>query len=331
MTDNISIPHIAIIGAGQLGSRHLQGLTKINRAIKITIVEPNSDARMVAKKRYDKMPVNQLVGSVNYLGTLKDLKQNLDLAIISTNADIRRKVIESLLNNVNVKYLILEKVAFQSIQDFEFVIDLLEKKNVKAWVNCPRRMAPFFRDLQNNLKNQRKLVMHVEGSNWGLASNAIHMLDLMAFFTGRTKFTIVTKELDLKIYESKRAGFIELGGKFKATTQDGDTLILIDNKNGHFPFKICIESASFNIDIFQQSGLAKIVKNGTNKTIEQKPFYLPFQSELTNLQVQQILDLDKSELTPIGESFILHNQMISSFNKHLKLITQKDYSSCPIT
>ena len=84
---------IAIIGAGQLGSRHLQGLTKINQAIDITVIEPNPDALNLAKNRYEEMPVNPLVRSVSYVSSLKSISQDLDLAIIATNANVRRKVI----------------------------------------------------------------------------------------------------------------------------------------------------------------------------------------------------------------------------------------------
>ena len=44
-------PHIAIIGAGQIGSRHLQGLTKIKQSINITVIDPNPAALKMAKKR----------------------------------------------------------------------------------------------------------------------------------------------------------------------------------------------------------------------------------------------------------------------------------------
>ena len=72
--------HIAIVGAGNLGSRHLQGLTKINQAIDITVIEPYPYAMDLAKKRYDEMPVNPLVRSISCVSSLKGISQDLDLA-----------------------------------------------------------------------------------------------------------------------------------------------------------------------------------------------------------------------------------------------------------
>ncbi len=46
---------IALIGAGQLGSRHLQALAKINLEISIEVVEPNTQASEVAKQRFNEI------------------------------------------------------------------------------------------------------------------------------------------------------------------------------------------------------------------------------------------------------------------------------------
>ena len=169
------IPHIAVIGAGKIGSRHLQGLTSIKRQIDLTVVEQDSSAMELAKSRYDEMPVNPLVRSVRYVKSLDENELDIDVCIVATNADVRRDVIEALLNRVEVDYFILEKVVFQSVRDFEFVIRLLERKNTKAWVNCPRRMVPVFRDLREKAisRSHGPIMMRVTGSLWGLASNTI--------------------------------------------------------------------------------------------------------------------------------------------------------------
>ena len=44
---------VAIIGAGQLGSRHLQGLKVAASPLEITVMDSNEDSLKVAKERYD--------------------------------------------------------------------------------------------------------------------------------------------------------------------------------------------------------------------------------------------------------------------------------------
>ena len=91
---------IAIIGAGQLGSRHLQGLTKIKHDIHITVIDPNLPALEIARQRFVEMPENPLIQSVAYLDSFVEFVQPVELAIIATNADVRHKVIEELMSKV---------------------------------------------------------------------------------------------------------------------------------------------------------------------------------------------------------------------------------------
>ena len=323
--------HIAIVGAGQLGSRHLQGLTKINQAIDITVIEPNPYAMDLAKKRYDEMPVNPLVRSISCVSSLKGISQDLDLAIIVTNADVRRKVIENLLGKIQIKYLILEKVVFQSVRDFETVIRILDEKHAKAWVNCPRRIVPFFRNIREEMITADKVQIIVEGSKWGMASNAIHMLDLFAFLTGQTEICIDGTGLDHKIYESKRSEFLELGGVLEAENSRGDKLTLIDEKNSAGQNVLSMSSRNHRYIINNSNGRVFSAHKEDGWEEKEELFQMPLQSELTHLAVHQILDTGKCDITPIKESYVLHKPMLEAFNIHLSKINGVKYKACPIT
>ena len=322
---------IAIIGAGQLGSRHLQGLTKINQAIDITVIEPNPDALNLAKNRYEEMPVNPLVRSVSYVSSLKSISQDLDLAIIATNANVRRKVIENLLGKTQVKYLILEKVVFQSIRDFEEVIQFLEEKCVKTWVNCARRITPFFLKLREKTIKAGKVQVIVKGRKWGMASTTIHMLDLLAFLTGQTEICVDGTRLDHKIYKSNRGGFLELGGKLLAQTVRGDILELTDERDkGKLFSKVIIKFDGQNIEVNQSSGYFRRYLQHPEDA-KKKPYHMPLQSEITAKLAEQILDFGNSDLTTLDESYLLHRPMLDAFNEHLSKIYKKIITTCPIT
>ena len=322
---------IAIIGAGQLGSRHLQGLAKINQAIDITVIEPNPDALDLAKKRYVDIPVNPLVRSVSYKSSLKGLSQDLDLAIIATNADVRRIVIENLLGKTQVKYLILEKVVFQSVCDFEAIIQFLKVKRVKAWVNCVRRIVPFFRNLREKTITADKVQIIAKGSKWGMASNAIHLLDLFAFLTGQTEICIDGTCLDHNIYESQRNGFLEFGGLLLAKTVRGDILELTDERDkGGLSSKLIIKFGGQNIEVNQSAGFFRRYLQHPEDA-KKKPYHMPLQSEITAKLAEQILDFGNSDLTTLDESYLLHRPMLDAFNAHLSSILKEPVTVCPIT
>lgn len=323
--------HIAIIGAGELGSRHLQGLSKIGRSVNISIVDPSISSLNKAKKRFQEMPPNNFVRSISYVKTLNGLKGPIDLAIISTNADIRKKVVEKMVEIVSVKYIILEKIVFQSVDHFETVLQLFKDNEILAWVNCSRRTFPFFIELQKLLLGEARLYMNVDGGNWGLASNAIHILDLFAFLTGESELSIITSGLNNNIYSSKRNGFLELGGFLKVISKRGDHLILFDEKNSERPISLQICSANYKYNIFQSEDRVLYYQKKNNWKRKEKTFTTPYQSELTHLVAEQILDSGTSKLTTLEESFLLHRPLISAFNDHLMKITGDSYSQCPIT
>ena len=326
----VSRPHIAIIGAGQLGSRHLQGLSNINQDVIITVVDPISDALELAQKRFKEMPLNSCVRSVNYHQDIPWLDGEVDLAILATNADLRRNVIEELVNNSRVKYLILEKVVFQSVDDFKEVMLLFEEREIKAWVNCPRRIYPFFRKLWKETIEADLLKISVKGSSWGLASNTIHMLDLLAFLSGQIEINIDFRDLDDKVYEAKKKGFIELGGRLWAETDRGDVLELIDDRQKDIPSQLNIEFNESSFEIDQQQGLVRACSHDGNK-YDERSFHMPLQSDLTAGVAEEILKTGSSSLTPLDESYLLHCPMLDAFNTHLSSVLNKQVIICPIT
>ena len=331
MTNKKSIPHIAIIGAGQLGSRHLQGLAKLEHEIDVIVIDPAPRALQTARIRYHEIPENRFIQSVSFMESMDQLKNSIEFAIIATNADVRRDIIETLVTTKNVNYLILEKVAFQSVKDFQVVISFLEEKKIKAWVNCSRRMFSFFQELKKRTMEESKVSLTVEGSNWGLACNAIHMLDLLAFLTGQIYFKVDEANLDSKIYDSKRKGFLELGGRLLAKSERGDTLELTDERDQDIPFRIFISFDGVEIEIDQIRGLAFEYPEGRRELSEEKPFHVPLQSELTGIQVKEILQTGNSRLTSLHESYLLHRPILEAFNLHLERVLKRKVDLCPIT
>jgi len=328
---NIISFNIAIIGAGQMGSRHLQGLSTLDKEVKITLFDPDKKSLSFAKRRYESMQKNNQIISINYLQEFNKCDNYFDLVIIATNADIRKRVIEELLINARVSYLILEKVAFQSVKDFKKIIKLLDNNKIKSWVNCPHRTYPFFHQLKINSSKAELIKIIVEGSNWGLACNAIHFIDLLSFLSDRIEFRIVLENLYNEIYESKRKGFLEFGGKIIFKTDRGDSLELIDYQKKSMHSHIIIEFDDKIIKIDKHKQSVEEFSNISKKLIKKNSFIMPLQSEITGSQVSEILDTGNSQLTVLHDSFYHHKTMLNAFNKHLSRIKNKKIDLCQIT
>ena len=150
---------VLILGCGGIGSRHLQGLSQSSIYIEITICDPNANSISIAKKRLKEMPSNPKIKSVTYLKSIIEITENFDIAIIATTSEKRKFLIQDLLDKIEIKYFILEKIAFQCTKDFEYIVKLFRTKNIKAWVNCPNRTFSSYQSIKKIASNKSKLFL----------------------------------------------------------------------------------------------------------------------------------------------------------------------------
>jgi len=323
--------NIVIIGAGQLGSRHLQSLAKMDISISIEVVDPNGEQLKIAKERFGQASQNFNVQKVHYCNVLNDTRLDFDLCIIATTADIRGRVTKELLNTKKVKNIIFEKVLFQSLSDYDEIQELLMKNKVNAWVNCPRRMYPFYYEIKKYFKSEERISYHITGGDWGLASNAIHCIDNMAFYNGIYDYDVDISNLDQEIYSSKRKGFIELGGTLKITSSNKSELILHSKKYSNAPEVISILGETCHAIVLESLGKAFIARSNNDWQWQEINFRVPYQSELTHLAATEILLKRHCSLTPFGDSAKLHKTLIAAFLHHIELISHQKSNDCPIT
>ena len=106
--------NVALIGAGQLGSRHLQGLAKTKCPLNIVVIDPSIENLKIAEDRWGEIQ-NDVKHQIRFNQDLSQLdRSDLFATIVATGANVRRKVVEELFKcAAHVRFLILEKVLFQ--------------------------------------------------------------------------------------------------------------------------------------------------------------------------------------------------------------------------
>lgn len=320
---------IGLIGAGQLGSRHLQGIANSNIQLEIEVVEPYENSMKIAKERYYEA-LNDVEKKINFYKNIDELSLNLDLVIVATTADVRFNIVKELLNKKNVKFLILEKVLFQKINEYYLLEELLNKKNVKCWVNHPRRMFLFYKNLKKELLNSKQIYFNVEGGNWALGCNGLHFIDVFSYLSNNTNIHIDNSGLHNKIYESKRQKFIEFNGNLKGSI--GEHIFSIFSHVDTMPIIMTILADNLHIVIDEENGYIRYAKKDTNwdwKVKQEKIVY--FQSELTSLLMEDILIKNSCDLPTYKEAMKLHIKFINSLLEHMNKIKNENCSVCPIT
>ena len=323
--------NIAIIGAGQIGSRHLQAMVKTDEPATVHLVDPSKESLRIARERFSQVD-ERVTGNIELLCNryVDSLSESVDLAIVATCSDIRAKVIKELTRKKEIKNFILEKVLFQKEAEYFEIDELLEKNNIPAWVNCYMRSRDFYKELRNQISLDKKVEMRVEGSLWGIGCNSIHFIDYFSYLTGCNNFHFTDSSLNNKIITSKRTGFIEFSGKLEGKNTQGHSLSLICHDTGRDPIKINITNGSKTHEIIDC--VDHVIYRVTDGHIEtEKNVSIPFQSQATDKLVHQIRCFGDCDLTTYHELMNLHLPLIRILIEHTQNLSGTSEKLCRIT
>ena len=321
---------VALIGAGQFGSRHLQGLALCERPLELYLVDPAEESRKVAKERFECVEGFER-HRIQYIADLGDLPEALDVAIVATSSRFRRQVIEALLPQCKVDYLVLEKVLFQSAADCREVQAFLSSYSTKVWVNAPRRMWRIFEGVKRALRDRTVTQISFSVAGWGMACNAFHMLDLFSWLADSPVAELSTDFVDSEPVPARREGFYELTGMLAGRLASGARFTITDHREGRLPFKLMIETNDCCFMV--QEGKAEVVVlDGEAPDVEAlSGIKEQFQSQLTNQLVESLLDQGRCALPGYDEAAATHVIMLDAFASVFNRSGLGEKGVCPIT
>ncbi|MCR6642015.1 MAG: Gfo/Idh/MocA family oxidoreductase [Sporocytophaga sp.] len=323
--------NIVLVGAGQIGSRHLQGLALLkDDDIRIQVLDPSEESLRIAKDRYYEVAKDRKNISVEFLNHFDKVVHDVDVAIVATSSKVRRKAIEELVEGRSITYLVLEKFLFSDIRDYEIVQNLINDKQIKTFVNCPRRLYPDYIEIKNLLKDQKDLIFNVVGSNWGLGCNGIHLLDLFCFFTQTKDLVLKNDWIDKEVISSKRAGYVEFSGTITGTN-NGSKFLITSYPSGNSPLVVSMFNENIRIIIEEGSGTYFYSSVSNGWAWEQKKFAIKFQSQLTNLVVEDLIATGTCGLTTYEESSYLHQAFLNNILSFIERTQGKKTTECLIT
>ncbi len=321
---------LAVIGAGELGSRHLQALGLLDRDAEVFVADPKPKALDRAKARFDDVEGRNSKVVATYETDVAALPSELDVAIVATTADVRLDALTKLLSISQVEHVVLEKVLFQRIQDYGEARRTLEGSGTRGWVNCPCRVWPHYVSLKRALSGRKIVSLDLSGSNWGLACNSIHMLDLVEFFNGPSDLALDITRLDPDPMPAKRSGFLEVTGVLTGRFEDGCAVRLESSRQGYRPCIVTIKANGADYKFDEASG--RMWTGSTGGQSREQAIDVPYQSRLTQLVVQDLLDTGRCGLTPFAESARLHVVLVSALLGHFRQRAgYEEAERCPIT
>jgi hypothetical protein len=204
---------ICIIGVGNIGMRYVQGITGKFPDAELILVD--SDARLNELEKLE-------LGNVKLCTSLDEVDESIDLFVVATSCEPRLPIYKQCLDR-NPRYIILEKYLFKSREEFEECLSLTRVPTfVNQWLYGSKTFDCLFEAEARSVE--------LIGSNWGLACNAVHWMDVFKRHMNITHLQVSGDTTISKVFPSKRPGYEEIFGELVFVDRDSDkTFRLVDN------------------------------------------------------------------------------------------------------
>ena len=303
--------NVLIAGAGQLGSRYLQGLSYLSVKLNIWVYDISPNSLLIAKNRWEE---RSSFNKVNYINKLEINSKNIDIVFVTTTADVRLQVVKEIVKKFYVKFWILEKVLLQNVSGLK-ILDQLIVNN--AWVNTPLYIWPIYKELRDRAKTSGPITAFFQVH--GLACNAIHYIDFVSRWNGSRVIGANLNELSNTWIPSKRKGFMEIEGSIDFLFSDGSRLYL----NNKYENTIKTKNEVWKVD-----EVLGVYKDNSGKKFKSS---ILKQSQMTSLLVNDILKNETCDLPCLKESIIQHKFLLKMLIKHRNHHMPKKIKNLPIT
>lgn len=301
---------IVIIGFGNIGKHHFTACLNNVFVNKIYVIDNDSvKFKNFLNRKYEK--------SVFFDDKITKINHEIDLLIVSTSSKERFSVTKKFLSKNKVINLLLEKFLFNKNKFYDELSNIIKKNNIRSYVNCPRRISNDYIKIKKIIKSQ-KFEMNFYGSNWNLASNSIHYLDLFAFFTSSLNLNILDYEFT-NYRPSKRKGYVDFNGRISIYSENSKLNLLDYDQIGENILTILTKDKYIKISESRNEILILDLIN--YKTTKNNNFHLDFISESTNKIISDLYN-NNCSLIDFQSSTILHKIILNIFkNKKSFLIT----------
>ena len=300
--------NILIIGFGNIGFRYLQALQELKYySINLTIVSTKDPNLENIKYNFYK--------NVKEIDSTK--LNHFDIVIISTCSDVRYRIINELLDNDNIKninYLILEKITFSNINEYNEFNKLDKKKINNIFINSFWKYdlnideLSIFRNPMINIKSNNK---------FGICCNLIHILIYLDELVKIENINIEKYE----IIQSKRNNYNELIFKLNS-----DFLNIEQSDNLLKPFlNITLEENENKLEFKLKENNEYLITFYKNNLLVST-----YEKKITNVSTHLINQFNSMLIDNINEIKLCDNNV--SYESHKKLFNLfKDIENLKIT
>jgi hypothetical protein len=300
--------NILLVGCGNIGSRHTEGLVEMSKIKKIYIYDIDLTKTLCLKKKFGNN------SKIIIIDKLKKMNINFFLCVVATTSNNRLKLFIKLNKLYQIKFWLFEKIFLNNIDE----IKIFKKKflNNKMFINLPLQLMCPFQTIKKKIKKNYINHMELKGGNWNMASNSLHFIQLAKWFVNQQikKINISNK---INFFPSKRFGYKEFNNEIIVEFKKNFYLKLQCTKSKKKIFKLIINNDQEILYNFKNNTL-KIL----NKIIK---INCEFQSEITKKIFTKLYNSSFNNLVyledHIVDNEIYINTICKKINKNYAEIT----------
>jgi predicted dehydrogenase len=317
---------IILAGAGQLGSRYLQGLAAAAEVHRITVFDPSEASLRVARSRYEEVSRGSW-HEVIFTSDRGAFASQADLVIVATSSFPRASLVHEIARDCAVRYWLLEKVLAPSTVELDqLVLDTVSAQGV--WVNHWMRLPEWANALQRRLQQQKGMIkLDVQGAHLGLACNGTHYIDLLGWVSGANVTAVSADGLAREWVSAKRPGYFEVYGELDVVygerarlrlhcTKGTDPLIL------HFAW----QGGECHI-LFTENHTLEVRWSDQ----EAQTFLVPLQSATTATLVDGLFQTGQMALATLAQAAAVHRLFLQALTRHWSEVHGQPVERLPIT
>lgn len=314
------VNNVLIAGAGQLGSRYLQGLSSYVSPIKIWVFDIAPSALERAQQRWEEC--GGAAHPVVYISDIADIPDKIEFVFATSNSDVRQDIVRNIVRVSSVRFWILEKVLARRVSDLYYLLKLTSESS-GVWVNTPMYLWSLYKNIRDYYPLGTPLHARFSNIN-GLACNAIHYIDFVSRWNQGRIVSLNTSGLNNKWVSSKRSGFFEVEGEIVVRFSDGSTLLL---SGGTKPEAYSVEF-EINVDIWKVDEVNGVAKNNTGSVITGS---ILRQSELIAPLLGNIASSGCCDLPTLEMSVTQHEPLLNALLAHWNANMEEQLDYVPIT
>ncbi|TCP22920.1 putative dehydrogenase [Tenacibaculum skagerrakense] len=313
---------VLVVGFGMMGCRHVQAFLQDKTKYEVHVLELSQENIQTNLVR-----IGAKLEDCIWYDNLKNVPL-LDVAVVATSSAPRFNILKELINKGYRKFLI-EKIVFQSGDQFKEILDLVESTNSEVYCNFVNRYFEAYNRIKKDLSqiNEGKISMTVHGGEFGLGCNAIHYIDIFQYISDSNKISNISAIVDV-LEEPNRRGSIykEFTGTMQFTNEALDNILLVAEPKYVGGVTINIQKGENTYLLNENSQEFVSVIKGK---VRRENFQIIPTSMLSNVIIEDIFN-NNCQLTKLKDTEKSHLELFKIFNEKLFAKNSSD-TICPIT